>query len=80
MQDYIIDLVRRYVDDRIRKSGASNVACRCPFHKGGQEARPSFSVNVELGVFNCYTCHESGTIPTLLTMLGLPPETVDRET
>ena len=79
IQDLVLDIVRRYVDDRPRKSGDANVLCRCPFHKGGQETRPSFSVNIELGVFNCFTCHESGTIPTLLTLLGLPPETVDRE-
>jgi len=80
VRDYILDIVRRYVDDRLRKSGDSNIQCRCPFHKGGQETKPSFSVNVEMGLFHCFTCHESGTIPTMLTLLGLPPETVDRET
>lgn len=79
MRDLVLDIVRRYVDDRCRKSGDANVLCRCPFHKGGQETKPSFSVNIEMGVFNCFTCHESGTIPTLLTMMGVPAQTVDRE-
>lgn len=80
MRDYVIDIIRRYVDDRIRKAGEGQISCRCPFHKGGQERKPSFSVNVDMGLYHCFTCHESGTIPTLLTRLGLPPNTVDRET
>jgi DNA primase len=80
MRDYVIDIIQRYVDDRIRKAGEAQISCRCPFHKGGQERRPSFSVNVDMGLYHCFTCHESGTIPTLLTRLGLPPEVVDRET
>lgn len=80
MKDIVLDIVRRYVDARCRKSGDSNVLCRCPFHKGGQETKPSFSVNVEMGLFNCFTCHESGTIPTMLTLMGVAPTTVDWET
>ena len=72
MRDYILDIVRRYVDDRVKKSGEGQILVRCPFHKGGQEKKPSFSVNVEEGLFHCFTCHESGTIPTLLRMLGIP--------
>jgi DNA primase len=79
MRDYVIDLVQRYVDSRIRKSGDENITCRCPFHKGGQETKPSFSVNVERGLFHCFTCHASGGLPKLLSMLGLPPHEVDKE-
>lgn len=79
MRDYVIDIVQRHVDQRIRKSGDQNISCRCPFHKGGQESNPSFSVNVELGLFNCFTCHESGTLVGLLKLLGLPPTVIDAE-
>jgi hypothetical protein len=43
------------------------------------EKSPSFSVNVEMGVFHCFTCHVAGTIPTMLTMLGVPAATVEQE-
>ncbi len=53
---------------------------RCPFHKGGQETNPSFSINLDLGLFHCFTCKASGNIPQLLTMLGMPKDQVDLET
>ena len=80
MREYIIDIIQRYVDTRIRRSGEGQITCRCPFHKGGQERKASFSVNVDMGLFHCFTCHESGTIPGLLVMLGLTPAEVDKET
>jgi DNA primase len=52
---------------------------RCPFHKGGNESKPSFSINVDLGIFNCFTCKESGGIPKLLHLLGLSRDQVDAE-
>lgn len=79
MIDRVLDIVERYVDTRIKKSGDGQILVRCPFHKGGMERKPSFSVSLNKGLFNCFTCHESGTIATLLTMLGHPPSVVERE-
>lgn len=52
-------------------SGESNMSVRCPFHKGGEETRPSFSINVSNGLWHCFTCHASGPLPKLLKQLGV---------
>jgi DNA primase len=52
----------------------------CPFHKGGQETTPSFSINVEKGLFHCFTCHESGNMKRFLRLLGVAPAVIDVET
>lgn len=80
MKDRVIALIERYVGRVTKFTGESNVTMRCPFHKGGQEGSPSFSINVDTGLFLCFTCKASGAIPKLLTMLGLPKEEVDLET
>lgn len=79
MRDYVIDIIQRHVSDRIKKSGEGQILVQCPFHKGGQERKPSFSVNVDEGLFHCFTCHESGNIPMLLRQLGLPAHSIDAE-
>lgn len=80
MRHSVIDLVERYLGKVRRFTGESNAQMRCPFHKGGEETKPSFSINVDLGLFHCFTCKVSGTIPRLLTMLGVPRDVVDAET
>lgn len=80
MRDHVLSLIERYIGGEMRFSGGSNVALRCPFHKGGQERSPSFSVNVDLGLFFCFTCHLAGPITKLLQLLGLPPSLVEEET
>lgn len=52
---------------KIKKSG-TNIITNCPFHKGGAEAHPSFSVldtdelEIEKGYCRCFTCNESGPL------------------
>ena len=79
MRQYIQDLVERHVG-RGKYSGESNIMLRCPFHKGGGETKPSFSVNVDLGIFQCFTCKISGNIIKLLKLLGMPSHVVVAET
>lgn len=78
MRGHIQSLVERYIG-RGRFSGESNMSLRCPFHKGGEETKPSFSVNVDLGIFNCFTCHATGGMQKLLKLLGLPQHVIDAE-
>ena len=47
----------------LRGSGAQRTGL-CPFH---EEKTPSFSVNVEEGVFHCFTCDARGNAYTYLT-------------
>ena len=49
-------------------------ACRCPFtsnHRNGDRT-PSFSVNVQKGVYYCHACGESGTLQSLAVKLQTP--------
>lgn len=78
MRSHVQDLVERYIG-RGHYSGENNISLRCPFHKGGQESRPSFSVNVDSGAFQCFTCKVSGGLPKLLKLLQLPDSVVDAE-
>ena len=79
MRDHILALLRKHLPATLRPSGQSNVLTKCPFHKGGEERKPSFSINIDLGVFNCFTCHKTGTIRTLMRDLNLPRSTIDSE-
>lgn len=49
----------------------SEITCSCPFpenHPRG-DRRPSFGISVEKGAFNCFSCHESGTLTALVERL-----------
>jgi DNA primase len=35
---------------------------RCPFHGGGQERTPSFTVDPDKKMYYCFACHEGGSI------------------
>ena len=41
--------------------------CLCPFHK---DTTPSFSVNIENGLFSCFGCGEKGNFKRLIKILG----------
>lgn len=50
------------------------IRCTCPFHKNGVESHPSCSVyartdndKIPYGTYNCFTCHESGTLPRFVS-------------
>jgi DNA primase len=52
---------------------------RCPFHKGGQERRPSFGVNIHTGAARCWTCGQGWNLYTLLRDLGVPKDEIFEE-
>lgn len=78
MREHVLYLVEKYLG-RGHFSGEANIQVRCPFHKQGQETRPSFGINVTNGIWQCFTCKRSGTLPKLLRELGLPRNIVDSE-
>lgn len=48
------------------------VSATCPFHKGGQETRPSFWINRAKGYWGCFTCNTTGSsLKWLLKELGI---------
>lgn len=76
MRQHIISIVERHVG-RGKHTGGSHIMFMCPFHK---DEHPSFGVNVDMGVFNCFSCHRHGTVIKLLKLLGLPDHVIDAET
>jgi DNA primase len=72
-------LLQRHLPGPFKPTGGSNILTRCPFHKDGEEKRPSFSVNIDLGVFHCFTCHEAGNLKQLLRSLNVSRFLIDEE-
>jgi DNA primase len=79
MREHILALLDRHLPGSVRPGAGGNVLTKCPFHKGGQEVKPSFSVNVDVGVFHCFTCHVAGPIGYMLRLLGLPRQLIEQE-
>lgn len=69
---------------RIIDHTGENLACICPFHKGGRESRPSFYVYVGPvygtkvpGMAFCHTCNRGWSLKGLLKDLGTPLKRID---
>lgn len=73
----VTEVITKYVDPHWKRSSASNILIRCPFHKEGQEADPSCSVEVNKGIFHCFTCKESGGLRKLLAKKRVPEVILD---
>ena len=39
---------------------------KCPFHAGGQEKTPSFTVDIDKRLYHCFGCHKGGTVISLV--------------
>lgn len=56
------------------------ISSACPFHKGGQEAHPSFWINRHSGEWGCFSCSAKGrSLKTLLRELGIRNTKVEAE-
>ena len=64
------DLAQHGVDrfHQFRRNG-DNIQTSCPFHKNGQERKPSFGVNGEIDKCHCFSCSWSGTIEEMISEL-----------
>ena len=49
------------------KLGQDNIMVTCPFHKNGQEKKPSCGISLKDGIVHCFTC---GTVKTFTEMLS----------
>lgn len=64
------DLAQHGVDRfYIFRNNGENVQTNCPFHKNGQERKPSFGVNGEIDKCHCFSCGWSGTIEEMISEL-----------
>lgn len=48
-------------------NGEREISAHCPFHT---DRHPSFSMNAQTGLWICYQCSASGTLPMLVSMIG----------
>lgn len=78
MKEVLAGLLAKFLPGPFKYSGI-NIICPCPFHKGGRESHPSFGVNIQSGDYNCFACHESGSLKRLLRLLGASREMIDSE-
>lgn len=51
------------------RNNGENIQTNCPFHKNGQERKPSFGVNGEIDKCHCFACGWSGTIEEMISEL-----------
>lgn len=81
MQPNVMEVLEKYLPGPFKQSGTSNILTKCPFHKGGNESKPSFSVNIEKGLFHCFTgdCGVQGNIYQLLKLLQVPKSLIASE-
>lgn len=64
------DLAQHGVDRfHIFRHNGENIQTNCPFHKNGQERKPSFGVNGEIDKCHCFACGWSGTIEEMISEL-----------
>lgn len=64
------DLVQQGVARfHIFRNNGENIQTNCPFHKNGQERKPSFGVNGEIDRCHCFACGWSGTIEEMISEL-----------
>lgn len=53
----------------IFRNNGENIQTNCPFHKGGQERKPSFGVNGDIDKCHCFSCGWAGTIEEMISEL-----------
>lgn len=46
---------------------STHVMIQCPYHKNGQERRPSAGIRKDDGVFHCFTCKEVHSLPEVIS-------------
>ena len=51
---------------KVQDSG-SNLQVTCPYHKLGQERRPSAGILKKTGTFHCLACEETHTLPEVIS-------------
>lgn len=49
-----------------RESG-DNIQVQCPYHGNGQERKPSAGIRKSDGIFHCFACQETHTLPEVIS-------------
>lgn len=54
-----------YINDV--KDTPDNLMVTCPYHKNGQERRPSAGIKKDCGIFHCFTCGETHSLQEFIS-------------
>lgn len=49
------------------KDSGNNIQITCPYHKNGEERKPSFGIHKETGIGHCFTCGETHTLSEIIS-------------
>ena len=74
MSTPILDAVRPYLKGKVKKSGTDNIITLCPFH---DDRSPSFWLNIENGLWICFSCGMRGGLSSFLKNVGLSGASLD---
>ena len=61
------DLILPYIEGEYKISEKGELTCLCPFH---YEEHPSFGINLETGLYGCFSCGEKGNIVTFIAKMN----------
>lgn len=63
-------LIKQLLNGRDFKIRGQNLRCSCPFHN--EDRHPSFSIDLEKGMYNCFACGAKGSITNFVAeMTGI---------
>ena len=54
---------------KFRLSGNDDIMTTCPFHKGGQERKPSFGISKIDGSCHCFACGWAGSLTQMISQV-----------
>jgi hypothetical protein len=71
VSDVIKELKRQLAEQGIElfaktKDSADDLMVCCPYHKDGQERKPSMGIRKEDGMCHCFSCGETRTLPEMI--------------
>lgn len=67
----VLDIIGPHLKN-VKSSGPNNVMASCPL-PDHDDHNPSFAINTENGLWICHGCGRSGSLPTLLRLIGQNP-------
>lgn len=52
-----------------RMNSGNNIQVSCPYHKGGQERKPSMGIHKDNGICHCFTCGETHELHEMISFV-----------
>lgn len=72
LEDILAELTRELEVNGIKllqktKQSGADIMVQCPYHGDGQERRPSAGIRKSDGIFHCFACNETHTLPEVIS-------------